>query len=353
MKENKNSDGRSNSNTDPTIRIGTINVSLKYISLFTLTLQTTALVLIMRYSRTIPSKTMYLVTTAVVIAEAMKVITCLLIIFRQVGFNFHKFTAVVRDECIGQFSETIKLAIPAGLYTVQNNLLYIALSNLDAATYQVTYQLKILTTAVFSVTMLGRRLSSTKWIALVLLMAGVSLVQMPTKGPHSSKDLSKSKQFLGLVAVLTACLSSGFSGVYFEKILKGTKSSIWVRNVQLGTFGFIFGLMGMLYKDYDALVKDGFFQGYNNITWIVVSLQAIGGLIVAVVVKYADNILKGFATSISIITSSLLSYYVLQDFIPSQFFVYGTCIVLVATYLYSKPDAPAPSPPTSSASNKV
>lgn len=33
--------------------------------------------------------------------------------------------------------ETLKLAIPAFLYVVQNNLLFIALSNLDAATYQV------------------------------------------------------------------------------------------------------------------------------------------------------------------------------------------------------------------------
>lgn len=68
--------------------------------------------------------------------------------------------------------------IPAGLYTLQNNLLFIALSNLDAATYQVTYQLKILTTALFSVLMLGKKLDSTKWISLVFLMIGVSLVQV-------------------------------------------------------------------------------------------------------------------------------------------------------------------------------
>jgi len=37
------------------------------------------------------------------------------------------------------------------------------------------------------------------------------------------------------VAVLSACCSSGFAGVYFEKILKGTKATIWLRNIQLGT----------------------------------------------------------------------------------------------------------------------
>jgi UDP-sugar transporter A1/2/3 len=61
---------------------------------------------------------------------------------------------------------------------LQNNLLFIALSNLDAATYQVTYQLKILTTALFSVLMLGKKLDSIKWVSLIILMAGVSFVQV-------------------------------------------------------------------------------------------------------------------------------------------------------------------------------
>ena len=43
-------------------------------------------------------------------------------------------------------------------------------------------------------------------------------------------------------------------------------------------------------------------------------------MVVAVVIKYADNILKGFATSLSIILSSLISYFFLQDFIPNGYF---------------------------------
>lgn len=39
---------------------------------------------------------------------------------------------------------------------MQNNLLFISLSNLSGAVYQVTYQLKILTTAVLSVVILGK-----------------------------------------------------------------------------------------------------------------------------------------------------------------------------------------------------
>lgn len=47
--------------------------------------------------------------------------------------------------------------------------------------------------------------------------------------------------------------------------------------------------------------------------------QALGGLVIAAVIKYADNILKGFATSLSIILSTLISYFWLQDFEPTRY----------------------------------
>lgn len=46
---------------------------------------------------------------------------------------------------------------------------------------QVTYQLKILTTALFSVSMLGRKLGIYQWLSLLILMGGVALVQVRLK----------------------------------------------------------------------------------------------------------------------------------------------------------------------------
>ena len=43
--------------------------------------------------------------------------------------------------------------------------------------HQVTYQLKILTSAGFSVLLLGQRLTGRQWVSLLLLTCGVALVQ--------------------------------------------------------------------------------------------------------------------------------------------------------------------------------
>jgi solute carrier family 35 (UDP-sugar transporter), member A1/2/3 len=190
------------------------------------------------------------------------------------GYSLAGLINQLNTDIIQKPTETLKLLIPSALYTLQNNLLFIALSNLDAATYQVTYQLKILTTALFSVLMLGKKLDSFKWISLVILMFGVSLVQWPSSDKtKSTNDKSFNEKIIGLLAVLFACFSSGFAGVYFEKLLKGSNTGVWMRNIQLGFFGTIIGYISVYTYDYTPVTEKGFFQGYNSIVWTVIALQ--------------------------------------------------------------------------------
>ena len=65
----------------------------------------------------------------------------------------------------------------------------------------------------------------------------------------------------------------------------------------------------------------------------LVVLQACGGLLVAIVVKYADNLLKGFATSVAIILSCAVSI-ILFDFHLTLQFTFGTLLVIASIFLY-------------------
>uniref|UniRef100_A0A3Q2GSK0 Solute carrier family 35 member A3 n=1 Tax=Equus caballus TaxID=9796 RepID=A0A3Q2GSK0_HORSE len=155
-----------------------MSANLKYLSLGILVFQTTSLVLTMRYSRTLKEEgPRYLSSTAVVVAELLKIMACVLLVYKDSKCSLRALNRILHDEILNKPMETLKLAIPSGIYTLQNNLLYVALSNLDAATYQVTYQLKILTTALFSVSMLSKKLGVYQWLSLVILMTGVAFVQ--------------------------------------------------------------------------------------------------------------------------------------------------------------------------------
>ena len=56
---------------------------------------------------------------------------------------------------------------------------------------------------------------------------------------------------------------------------------------------------------------------------------------VSLTMKYADNILKVFATSISIVMSTVLSSTVLGTAPPQMPFIIGTAIVLISSVLYA------------------
>jgi len=236
--------------------------------------------------------------------------------------------------------DSIYLAVPALIYALQNNLLFYALSNLDPGPYQVTNQGKIFTTAILSVFILNKKISGKKWIALILLFVGISLVQVQTMTdvPHTKKYQNV---VLGASAVIASCFTSGFAGVYLEKILKSSKPSIWIRNIQLGFFGSLFGFIMSIINDGHFISEHGYFYGFNNIVKTTILVQAVGGLIIALVISLSDNIVKGFASAISIILSSLLSVW-LFDYKISWLFVLGTTIVIYSSFLYSQPDPPRP-----------
>ncbi|XP_055298104.1 UDP-N-acetylglucosamine transporter isoform X2 [Sitodiplosis mosellana] len=324
--------------------------TLKYVSLITLTLQNAILTLSMRYARTRASKEdLFYNTTVVVMSELTKLLTCLVLVFYEEDQNAEKFGKTLRKTIIENKIDTLKVCVPSLLYVIQNNLILISASHLDAATYQVTYQLKILTTAIFAVIILRKKLLVTQWGSLVFLIAGVVMVQMAdqkeTKIPHNLEQ----NRLLGLAAALGACVLSGFAGIFFEKMLKGADISVWMRNVQMSLLSIPLGFGVCMWLDFDKVNEHGFFHGYDAFVMYLVALQAGGGLLVAVVVKYADNILKGFATSLSIIVACIASIY-LFDFKLSIQFAIGAGLVISAIFLYGY--VPKPSKSSTRASNR-
>lgn len=310
-----------------------------------------------------PDGQRYLPSTAVFLVEAFKLLICITIAFWE--FASKASSSATLTSLLGAFGNAIvagdswKMAVPASLYTLANSLQYVGISNLDAATFHVVYQFKIIVTALFSVLMLRKTLTPRQWLALLLLMIGVALVSMPhdeqaslasshhtriylprsanpilqhlglgmsQSGSHLKKrsatyeGIAEDEMLLntpgadasvGLLAVFAVCLLSGWSGVYFERVIKDTThaTSLWIRNVQLSLYSlFPAFFVGIIFLDGEHVAKYGFFHGYNWIVVFSIAIQSFGGIIAAFCIYYADNISKNFAISISMIISGLASF---------------------------------------------
>jgi len=218
------------------------------------------------------------------------------------------------------------MAILAVLYGSMNILSFIALQYISAATFTILAQCKILTTATFSAVMLHRQYSWAKWRALTQLMLGVLLFSAPvlegdnaatltsgdttTLASSDKKDSSNILALFGTAAVLLEVTLSGFSSIYFEKVIKvdTEQLNIWERNFQLALGSFPIYVGFILWNQGGEV---GYGGGWSYVAFLLSLLGAAGGLLVALSIKYADSIMKTLAVTGSIILSSMLDHYLL------------------------------------------
>lgn len=312
------------------------------IALVCLCVQNSALVLSMKYTRSVLKET-YLTSTAVVLMECVKFALSWLMMYRD--------GARTRDVIVA-LRRSMPMCVPSLLYVMQNSLQFVAVNHLDASTFTILSQLKILTTAVCSVLMLGTRLSLRKWRALMLLVIGAVLVQFPTPASSSANASNASRtSFTGLAAILGMVCLSGVAGIWLEKFLKNKDTAplpsaihstpaatLWERNLQLSLYGILFGLSSVAINDYQAVREQGFFHSYSLWTMFVILTAAVGGLIVAVVVKYTNTIVKGFATSISIMLTAVCSLALFPSDELGWLFWLGASCVLLSIFNYNEED---------------
>ncbi len=108
---------------------------MKCVSLVLLTLQNVISILLLRYVRTTTGPR-FINSTAVFNSEIQKTIFSILFLIYEER-NILTSLKIIYEKVIKNFKDTFKTGIPALLYTLQNNLLFISISNLDAATFQV------------------------------------------------------------------------------------------------------------------------------------------------------------------------------------------------------------------------
>lgn len=306
---------------------GKKNFSFRMLLLTILVLQNSITVLLGRYTREANDKeSLYSIGEFIFVSEFFKLATSVLLeLSSGKGFSCP--------------DDLLKMSIPAVCYCASNTLLYMALSNLSVPVFQVMSQSKLVITAVVSVVMLKRRYCLRQWICLVIISISLAILTLEEKNATNHETNAQSNEIFitGLLAIFFSCLMSSFAGVYLEKILKTkTKNtpSIWMRNIQLAFWSIIVAVLQQSIQGEFSARKTPFLHGFTPMVWCQVFLFSGGGLLVSIVIKYADSVLKGIAIGLSVLISTSASM-TLYDTSVSSFFPLCALSIIGAVYYFS------------------
>ena len=181
--------------------------------------------------------------------------------------------------------------------------MFYIIRELGPTTFQITNNLKTLSTALLMRFVLSKKLTWTQVKALVLLVCGSIVTQLQPASMTSQESTQGKSLLIGYVAVFVNSLAAGLGGVYSEKLLKGKvagrNESIHWQNCQLYFFGVVFGLVSILMKTGDKL--ENIYDGFNGAAFGTVVALATSGLLVSFVLKYLDNFAKCFVNALSML----------------------------------------------------
>jgi UDP-sugar transporter A1/2/3 len=298
--------------------------------LILLAVQNSSKNLLMRY--VMKEQPKFLTSAAVIGSELTKLTLSMLYIMLVEGRSFGSIVQYFQE----QGKNTLLVAVPASAYNLQMTLEYIALANLDAAMFSVLVQTKLLFTATFAALVIGKKLKHIQVISLVLLTVGVMLCNM------RFGDDAKNSNMKGILSTLGIAISSGFASVYTEKVIKTQKQkttvsqqySLAYTQVQLASMSLVAIGIYACFMDFHKIIENGLFYNFNGGAFLTVFNSAIGGLIVAGVLKYADSVLKGYATAMSVIMTGVLSMFLFGTQLHTVYFM-GIINVVVAVLLYN------------------
>ena len=297
--------------------------------------------------------------------DYLAVSTTFIVELTKLGISAGMYTSLPIDQrthALVRSRDVLLFAIPAFTYFVNNNLIFLILISVSTTTYQILSALKTVFTGILFRLILKRVLSEVQVNAILLLACGAAVSQFPicqceadsvalSELVNVSSSASKEQAaaalaaspYIGAMLTLLACVFSAFAGVYSELLLKkdGQLHSIHLQNMMLYAWGVVFNASTLLIKDRDDIAQHGgLMQGYTPAVWLLIANNALIGLAISAILKFANNLVRVFAHTAAMMLTMVLEVMIGTSPFSPQVLV-SVVIVGSSTFLYNRQPPPA------------
>ena len=272
------------------------------------------------------------------------------------------FLSLLRERAASEMSRSLffYLAGLACLYCFNNQLTFILFRLADSASVSLFKSGSTAMTAVLLWSLFSRPIVGVQWASIALQTAGLMVVQY-----NPTTDTSTYPSSTYLLLLLSTAITA-VSSVWNEQTVKRYECSLHLQNATLYAIGSLLNggayLLSVHNADLSSLVFSSssssgsisFFDGYNAAALLVIACNSVLGIVITAVYKYADAVIKTFATAsatgaLLLINSSIFGVH------ANTHAYLGTAVVFIACYTYFKgsPATPAPAPAPSAPSDGV
>lgn len=215
------------------------------------------------------------------------------------------------------------MVFPAILSFFKNNFLFFGMMYLDPSMYQMIYQINI----VFASLITPRPLSRRQRVSIFLLFFGICIILY---NQEDAIHLPQHRHLFGIILTILGAASSATSDQAFEDIVKQEYNSTWVRQVQMAGLGIIGAIISCI-QDYQY-IRDS--DPIATTTFVMVLIKCAGDIIIPFVLKYADNVVKGFSDTLAVLMAFIISQ-ILYHWKPHIEFWIGLALILIAAVMFN------------------
>lgn len=215
------------------------------------------------------------------------------------------------------------MILPAILTFIQQNTTFYGMLLLDPSLHQLIYQINI----IFSALITPIKLTSKQNISIITLFIGICIVLL---NRSDIVVLPQHSHLEGIIFTIIAAGAAAMSAQAFEDILKAEYKTTWVRQLQLSGLGLSGAIVSCM-VEHEKIKKT---NRLSNVILLLVFIKCIGDIIIPFVLKYADNVTKGFSDTLAMIMAIPLSQ-ILYHWHPHGGFYIGTIIILLSTYIFN------------------